>query len=229
VRHTVGDGPGTPSFVTRSQVEAELSGADIEVVGVAVVYDHQAILGLPFLDELAGIIPTNSFTMMRIESQEKSSPGCAVYPMGVSTDIVNWPTGYPKYHQLPDILISGGPGTFGWLTWNGDVNTPTLKENLSDPTNSIGDYTNPRDESDHTLNVGDWVEATTGWKQAVTDDVDALQDRYIRIVVFDQWEGTGSNVEVRVAGYAVVQINGSLSPSDKTLQAQFIRFDTSCK
>jgi hypothetical protein len=40
---------------------------------------------------------------------------------------------------------------------------------------------------------------------------------------------SGSNCSFRVAGYAIVKINGDLTASDKTLKAEFIRVDTSCQ
>jgi hypothetical protein len=240
VNHTVGDGPDSPDFVTREQVEAELNGADTDTLGVAVVYDHKALLGLPFISNLIDEIPTNGFTLMRVESGHAASVGCPVYPMAIRTDLVGWPNGYHKGYQLPDIVIGGGAGNFGWLRWNNDpgsTSQQTLEDNLQHPNNSITDYQNPADPDDTELNVGDWTPGTTGWMQSVTDDVTALRDRYIRIVIFDTTGGatppggscSGSNCSFHVAGYAIVQINGDLTASDKTLRAKFIRIDTSCE
>lgn len=240
VEHTIGDGPDSPDFVTREQVEAQLNGADTDALGVAVVYDHKALLGLPVLANLVDEIPANAFTLMRVESGNAPSVGCPVYPMAMRTDLVNWPNGYPKGTQLPDIVIDGGAGNFGWLRWNNDsgsTSQQTLEDNLQNPNNSITDYQNPADPNDTELNVGDWVPGSTGWVQSVTDETTALKDRYIRIVVFDTTGGvsppggscSGSNCSFHVAGYAIVKINGELTASDKTLKAEFIRVDTSCQ
>jgi hypothetical protein len=140
VEHTIGDGPDAPDFVTREQVEAELNRADTDALGVAVVYDHKALLGLPVLANLVDEIPANAFTLMRVESGNAPSVGCPVYPMALRTDLANWPNGHPKGTQLSDIVIGGGAGNFGWLRWNnspGSTSQQTLEDNLQNPNNSI--------------------------------------------------------------------------------------------
>jgi len=241
VNHTIGDGPDSPDFVTREQVEAQLNGADTDALGVAVVYDHKALLGLPVMANLVDEIPANAFTLMRVESGNAPSVGCPVYPMAIHKDLVGWPNGHPKYTQLPDILTMNNPGNFGWLRWNddpGETSQQELLDNLQNPNNSQTEYHNPADSDDTELNVGDWVYGNTGWVQSVGSYInDHLMDRYIRIIVFDETGGltppggtcNGRNCSVHVVGYAIVKINGELTASDKTLKAEFIRIDTSCQ
>jgi Flp pilus assembly protein TadG len=50
------------------QLQAEGDAADLKLVVVDVRYDHQSMLGLPFVGALADQIPIGSWTVMRIQS-----------------------------------------------------------------------------------------------------------------------------------------------------------------
>jgi Flp pilus assembly protein TadG len=259
VEHTVGTGPETPEFVTKDDIEDTLEGVNgTEVVGVAVSYDHQSIIGLPYAVGGGGM-PVTSFTVMRVESTGDAALGCQVWPIGIDWDSVK---DLNKGDELVDALEGGDSGNFGWLSWNGDVNATTLGDSMANPMQGScvavegGDpicYTNGEDAEDHDLSVGDWVQNAVGWKtsNAINDAIDAHRERYIRIVVWEQAQArggsgteedpytftgscTGNNCYYRVKGYAIIQItdvvgnSNVLNSSDKTLEARFIRFDTSC-
>jgi len=239
VNHTLGNGPAAPSFVTRADLEERLGGiGDMEFVAVAVDYDHESIVGLPILKNLAEGTAINSFSVMRLEEGQVESGGCVLWPMGMSTTAANWPNGHPKGTDLESVLDVTDPGNFGWLSWSGSPSASTLATDLTNPNNSLSNYTNPLDPHDHTVSVGDWVPGAQGWMQSVVDEIESLNDRYIRIAVFDTNSDTagdpngschGNNCYFRIIGYAIVQVDGEMNASDKSLPAKFIRFDTSCE
>lgn len=227
------------TFVTPAMVAPRL-GADTQVVGVAVQYDHHALLGLPFISYLADTIPVNGYTLMRVEAASQT-PGCIVWPVGAHEDALNPPDG--PANPVDILLGTDDPserGNFGWLMWNnepGSGSVPELEERLRNPQTSLDEFTNAADSSDHSLNVGDWVWGDTGWAHGVEDALRELQGQYIRILMFDMLGGstppggacTGSNCSFHVTGYAIVQITSLMESPNKALYAKFIRFDTGCK
>lgn len=249
VEHTLGDGPGLPAFVMREQVQEEMQSIpDTEAVGVAVEYDHHSLIGLPFIDYLVGNIPVNSYTVMRVEATGEGSVGCPVWPIGISQGLID--TLSPG-DLVEDSIEGGDQGNFGWLSWNGDTNAETVEDSLKDPLSGEcipgqhGDicYVNAADDEDHTLSIGDWTTNATGWMSSAEDEIDALEGRFVRIVIWDTVQNsssdggacTGNACVYHVAGYAIIQImdidgDGSiLNASTKSLEAKFIRVDTSCK
>lgn len=248
VDHTLGDGAAMPDFVVREQVQEELGSIpDTEAVGVAVEYDHQSLIGLPFIDYLVGTIPINSYTVMRVDTTGEGSVGCPVWPIGVSQGLVD--TLSPG-DLVKDSIEGGDQGNFGWLSWNGDTNAETIEDSLKNPLSGEcvpgqhGDicYTNAANDEDHTLSIDDWTTNATGWVQSAVDEIEALDGRFVRIVIWDKVQNsptdgtkcTGNACVYHVAGYAIVQImdidgDGSiLNASTKSLEAKFIRVDTSC-
>jgi len=239
-----GGGMDPLTFVTPAMVAQRL-GADTQVVGVAVQYEHHSLLGLPFISYLIGTIPVNSYTIMRVEATSQT-PACIVWPIALHESVVGWPNG-PANPNLEDILVSdpGGhsvSGNFGWLRWNnnpGEGSAQELAGRLRDPQTSLDEFTNAADTSDHSLNVGDWVWGNTGWVHSkdVEDAVKALEGQYIRVLVFDMLGGstppggacTGSNCSFHVVGYAVVQLTSDMQSPTKSISARFVRFDTGCK
>ena len=121
-----------------------------------------------------------------------------VYPIAVEWEDF-------EYGETYNIFAGGGPGNFGWLGWTGCTNVPCLCESLTPPGNSET-YINPYDPSDRTLTIGDWVEGTTGKKNAacVRDLLDDFEEseQPITIIVWDEADGNGANLNYRIAGFA---------------------------
>ncbi len=125
-----------------------------------------------------------------------------VYPIAVEWEDF-------EFGETYNIFAGGGPGNFGWLGWTGCTNTPCLCESLTPPGNS-DTYINPYNPSDHTLTIGDWVEGTTGKKNAacvrelLSDFKESQQP--ITIVVWDEADGNGANLNYKIAGFATFVI-----------------------
>lgn len=262
VGHEVGDGLAEPTFLTYGLVAGEgglLKGIpDTEYIAVAVSYDHQSIIGLPYAVGGGGM-PVNSYTIMRVESNEEYA-GCYVWPIAVHTDTVDWygidgTPGHPNPTPLGDIFNGGGSGNFGWLRWNDDKvkgqpapgSSQELARRLNDPKTSLGEFKNAADDSDTHLSVDDWVYGDTGLgigndvKTALND----LEGQRIRILVWDQvgddsppgGSCSGSNCSYHVVGFALVVLRDldgdgqvwDVSGKNKSIEAEFIGFDDSCK
>lgn len=258
VEHTVGEGEDAPPFVTKDAIMQQLAGVnDTEVVGVAVAYDHQSLVGLPFIDYLVGAIPVDSFTLMRVDKTGEGTIACPVWPIGISKPKVD---SLSPGQSVEDNIDGGDQGNFGWLSWDvapGSTRVHNLEDSLQSPLSGScipgrhGDicYTNLADANDHNLSIDDWVNNSTGWMQAVEDEIEALDGRFVRIVIWDTVQSsptdsskcTGQDCAYHVVGYAIVQIMDTdddgkiLNPVDHatgmqhTLEAKFIRVDTACK
>ncbi len=157
------------------------------------------------------------------------------------------------------IWDGGGPGNFGWLRWNRGINTGsggssgTLVNSLSWPGNSkdyhnhgdggqavaagiphvVRGFVDYHDNTDLSLNIGNWVAAGPGVvnsnavRNTLADHV--ARERQLRVIVFDNKEGTGSNVRYQVERFAVFQLHGfDLPGNNGWILAEFIRWDDSC-
>jgi hypothetical protein len=243
VSHEVGAGSDEPDFLTYAIVAGDsglLKGIKgTQYIGVAVSYDHQSIIGLPYAVGGGGM-PVNSYTFMPQESNDDFGR-CMVWPLAVHTSTVNWPDGWEKGTLMADIANGAEQGNFGWLSWNGEVNAGTLSDNLLHPENSLSNYVNPADETDTNLSVGDWVQNTTGWKASEKDEIQQVAEQtrgtYVRIIVWDtaqkDWDDSskcsGNNCVYKVAGFAIVELTGDMTSCDHQISAKFIRFDDSCQ
>jgi hypothetical protein len=145
-----------------------------------------------------------------------------------------------------------GNGNFGWLRWNqgrpDDENT--LSDSLTYPGNStqyfqvsggsglpdigrVNGYVDPHDVTDLTMNVGDWVPATTGNVNSnkVRAQLDYLiqSGNAIRVIIWDQALDQGNYGEYQIKRFAIFQLHGyNLTSSDSWVLAEFIRWDDSC-
>jgi hypothetical protein len=226
--------------------------ASTEVVGVAVSYDHQSIIGLPYAVGGGGM-PVTSYTVMRIERTDQLS-GCLIWPIAVHEDTVNWPDGFPRGTDLPDIY-DGDSGTMGWLRWNnnpGSGSETELVRRMTDPGTSTSEFTNAADENDHLLDVGDWVFADTGVSKSHDIMValeEALQEgKHIRILVYGRTGGiaptdedpgscNGINCSYEIVGFVTVKLKDLDDPPDgvfevdgpnKRIEAEFVGFNYDC-
>lgn len=234
----------TPDEVL-AELQAEGDPANIKLVAVDVEYDHQSLLGLPFVGALAGQIPIGSWTVMRLESADGvRTPDCCIYPITLDMPTVNWPDGFERGERMPDIRIGPGQSQFGWIYWDPDENGSqvNLEANLANACSGPNEFKNACDPEDTTLNIGDWIAGDSGQTVGndVRDEVVALKGKYIRIPIWDQFENcnvmpgwcdcrTGKDV-VHIVGFAVVDIiEVDLTSNPKVIQANFIMFDQGCE
>ena len=237
--------PHVTSEEVLAQLNAEGDPADVRLVVVDVRYDHQSLLGLPFVGALSDQIPIGSWTAMRLPSPYARNPGCCVYPIAVRYDIVNWPKGFKKGTEI-EIRIGTGSSQFGWLYWDPDEGGDAvyLEQSLRDGCSTWDGYKNACDNTDLTLNAGDWIGGDSGQtvKDQVRKAIEDLEwgDRYISIPVWDQFLAckdappecdckVGTEV-VHIVGFVTVDITEvSLTSSPKTITARFIEFNDICK
>lgn len=146
---------------------------------------------------------------------------------------------YPVTRRMPsstDQIVPGQPvelrdegmtGNFGWLTWAGSPSAPTLRTSMTPPGDSET-YINPHNSSDHVINVNDWVEGATGNMHtlaAILDQYWVNTGRVMVIPLFNGVEGTGSNFNYHVAGFAAFEITGyTLGGSNKHIDGRFVRW-----
>jgi Putative Flp pilus-assembly TadE/G-like len=107
--------------------------------------------------------------------------------------------------QIYDIWNGGGPGNFGYLSWNGDNNAPNLRAELV-PGNPI-DYAAPNNHpcSASFPVVGCWVQGEPGVKATVSSELDQYwkeTGNVMTIIIWDESDGGGSHTNYRVKGYA---------------------------
>ncbi len=129
-----------------------------------------------------------------------------------------------------------GPGNFGWLLWN-DVyqsgNAATLSRSLTWPGDSLDypeyGYYEPGDPTDTSLNIGDWVTANTGAISSISPALEEHVDlgRVLRLLVWDNSSGAGSDIVYRTSRFALFRIQG-FSLAQNWLLLEFIGWDDSC-
>lgn len=230
-----------------AQLQAEGDAADLKLVVVDVRYDHQSMLGLPFVAALADQIPIGSWTAMRLTVCNPGGGNCCVYPIAVDTTTVNWPTG-PEDPMMEDIRIGDGPGMFGWLYWDPDNNgsAVNLEYNLRNACDEVvNQFENACDPEDTTLDSGDWISGDSGQSVAsgVRQAVEDLEvgDKYINIPIWDEFASCSPTPPepdcackpgtqlAHIVGFATVDITEvSLTGNPKTISAKFIGFNSIC-
>src|SRR5439155_9816838 len=87
-----------------------------------------------------------------------AGPGCDLYPIALHQQSL---VGVQVGAVIQDIYNGVQPGNFGWLTWAGSPNEPTLVKSLTPPGDSQT-YFNPNNRNDHVVSVGDWVQGSPG-------------------------------------------------------------------
>lgn len=96
---------------------------------------------------------------------------------------------------------------------------------------NVPGYIDPDDPMDQALHEGDWVAASTGTVNS-NDVRTTLQghitlDRTLRLIVWNNSTGTGSNGRYEISGFAVFRLIG-YNLSQNWILAEFIRWDDSC-
>jgi PKD repeat protein len=144
---------------------------------------------------------------------------CELYPIALHVDTL---ADAEIGREIEDIYNGTNPGNFGWLSWTGDPNVPTLVHSLTPPGDSHT-YVNPNDPGDDTLSPDDWVYGKPGVSnaRAVRDALDGLAGVVITVPVWDVAVDQGNNVEYHVVGFARIQITGYHLPKQNRISAIF--------
>ena len=157
---------------------------------------------------------------------QAQAEGCDLYPIALhEKSLADVPVG----GVIHDIYNGVQPGNFGWLTWAGSPNEPTLAKSLTPPGNSRT-YINPNDRDDHVVSVGDWVQGKPGVSNSrqVRDALDTLEQIDITVPVWDQARGQGNNSLYRVVAFARVRLLNYQLPRQNRITARFLGF-VSCQ
>ena len=172
---------------------------------------------------LAGALSALTFGVLALASPARGQ-GCDLYPIALSAQtLANVQEGTVIY----DIFNGAQPGNFGWLSWAGNPDEPTLVRSLSVPGDS-NTYVNPDDPADHVVHLGDWVQGKPGVSNssAVRDALDTLEDYEIVVPVWDQARGQGSQAAYHVSAFAKVRILGYRLPSQNRISVIFIGYSS---
>lgn len=148
---------------------------------------------------------------------------CAVYPITFPDNVLS---GLSAGQQF-DIYAGSNPGNFGWLSWAGPVNEPTLETSLTPP-GDVCTYINDFDCDDESLSEGDWVNGKTGISNSsgVREKLDILTGQPILIPVWGSVYGQGNNVYYKVVAFAEVEIVDYRLPRDNRITAKFLGYAT---
>lgn len=127
------------------------------------------------------------------------------------------------------------PGNFGWLTWDGQNNTPALCQSLTPPGNSelyynpgtAPDFNDP-DYNDHAIDIGKWVQGAPGNKNAacVNQWLQWHIDNSAEMIIplYDDVVDQGSNVNYRIAGFAAFKVDSyDFTGQNKSITGKFVR------
>ncbi|HEX9118880.1 MAG TPA: pilus assembly protein TadG-related protein [Anaerolineae bacterium] len=134
-----------------------------------------------------------------------------------------------EYGQIYDLWNGGGPGNFGFLSWDGAVNTPYLSSEL-DP-NFVPDYVDPHGQCGQ-IAIGCWVQGLTGAKASVKGDLKYWQEVGLQngtpmiVVIWDQSEGQGSHTNYRIAGFAAFIVTDFKLNGQGYINGKFIQWIT---
>lgn len=145
------------------------------------------------------------------------------------------------FGQQYDIFEGTGPGQFGWLSWNGDHNTPYTIEMLKVPNNTLSGYQDPKNicpkgniAATHN-GVPCWVWGNPGIGNAkgIKDELDKWiarggQGKPMIVIIYDQAEGSGNNTKYRIKGFAAFTlVDYNLPPGHGArVTGKFIKFVT---
>lgn len=151
---------------------------------------------------------------------------CSLYPIALSTTSLS---GITSGTSIVDIYNGVQPGNFGWLTWYGSPNVPTLATSLTPPGDS-DTYVNPNNAADTVISIGDWVQGSPGVSNAssVRAALDTLKTIDITVPVWDQATAQGNNSLYRVVNFANVRITDYQLPNQNRITATFLGYNTTC-
>ena len=147
---------------------------------------------------------------------------CPLYPIALSAQSLS---NVVPGTILTNIWNGSQPGNFGWLSWTGDPDEPTLINSLTQPGDSFT-YINPDNHNDHNLVLGDWVSGKPGVSNGkhVRASLDALEGFQITVPIWDQARGEGENTAYHIIGFATVIIIDYHLPSKNQITVEFVGY-----
>jgi hypothetical protein len=151
-----------------------------------------------------------------------ASAQCDLYPIALSSaTLANVAPGT----EIDDIFNGTQPGNFGWLTWAGSPDEPTIVASLTPPGDSYT-YMDPFNAANNQIGVGSWIQGKPGVSnsKAVRDALHTLEDIVINVPVWDLTTAQGNNTLYHVVGFAQVQISGYYLPHQNRISALFLGY-----
>lgn len=134
------------------------------------------------------------------------SPGNNLQPLAKKCDHSTLAQCGLVYGQTYDIWQGGGPGNFGWLSWDGSNNAPYLEQELT--LGNVPDYEDPVGNCT-TLQIGCWVQGEPGVKNSsgIREQMENWVTRGeagtpMIIAIYDTSSGSGSGVNYHIVGFA---------------------------
>jgi uncharacterized repeat protein (TIGR01451 family) len=165
--------------------------------------------------------------------------GCQARPIAFHVSIL---TGLQPGDPTGNVYYGTGVGDFGWLRWTDDTALPMnsnseeyLAAALLDPSLAAIEFQEAyqpplcTDSNDDLLNAGDCVWSLTGNVNSsgvAHAALESLMGQEIRVLVWDQAQGSGSSVAYRILRFAKVRLTGhDMAGNPKTLWAEFVGWD----
>ncbi len=158
--------------------------------------------------------------------------GCNLYPIALSAATI---AGVAQNTEIHDIFNGEQPGNFGWLSWVGDTNAPSLAASLSPPSDKDSlHYIDPDTGVQEPFTLGaDGTRKVMGLTGVTNSSdtraaLDAILGDYILIPVWTSTTGTGSNAYYVIESFAVVRLLDYSLPHE-WISAEFIAEVDSCE
>jgi uncharacterized repeat protein (TIGR01451 family) len=165
--------------------------------------------------------------------------GCQARPIAFHVSIL---TGLQPGDPTGNVRYGTGEGDFGWLRWTDDSALPMnpnseeyLTAALLDPSLAAIEFQEAyqpplcTDSNDDLLNAGDCVWGLTGNVNSsgiARAALESLIGQEIRVLVWDQAQGSGSTVAYHILSFAKVRLAGyDLTGNPKILWAEFVGWD----
>lgn len=142
---------------------------------------------------------------------------CDLYPIALHKDTL---AGLQPGDLTQDIFNGSLRGNFGWLTWTGANDVPTLACSLTPPEGRTICPKEPR------VAAGDEVQGRPGIGNAadVRAALDVLKTMDIVVPVWDTAKETGANALYHVVAFARVRIDDYRLPSRNQIRARFLGY-----
>ena len=134
-------------------------------------------------------------------------------PSGVLLPIAAFDSDYQAGIEYELTAGEEGPGNFGWLTWSGAVDNPTLANSLCNPDNPAMEFPV-------------WIEGSTGIKNssAVRDCVDSWLGSTVLIPIWGQTNNAGgSNLSYEILTLGAFVLTGYDTHANK-IEGYFVEF-----